>query len=246
MLVLVAICAVPAVSAAQDSGTPADVATTTATTTPGPDTPPAQPVDPSGQDGQKPAGQDAGQAETSQPSSSAPTFPDDPTTVTRASGKAHAASSATVTMGDFFFSPGTVTIDTGDTVTWKNTGQAPHNATGNGGSFSTSTINGGQSTSHTFSSAGTFNYICTIHPNMRGTVRVLSASGSAGGGSSSSSSSGTSEASAVASPDAAGNSTTLPMTGMAVGALALVGAALVASGLLTRWAASARHWLSPF
>ncbi len=142
-----------------------------------------------------------------------------------------------------------MTIAVGDTVTWHNTGQAPHNATGNNGSFSTGTINPGGSASHTFNSAGTFSYICTIHPNMTGTVRVLSSSsgGGGGGGGASSSGSGTSESSAVASPDAAGTSTTLPMTGMAVGALALVGLALLGSGLLVRRARdTGRCWLSIF
>jgi hypothetical protein len=153
-------------------------------------------------------------------------------------------------MGDFFFSPGAVTIAVGDTVTWHNSGQAPHTATAGDGSFDTGTINPGGSGSHTFNSAGTFSYICTIHPNMHGTVRVLSSSGggSGGSGSSSSSGSGSSEASAVASPGAAGSSTTLPMTGMAVGALALVGLALLASGLLARHVSGRRRprWLSIF
>jgi LPXTG-motif cell wall-anchored protein len=151
-------------------------------------------------------------------------------------------------MGDFFFSAASVTIDVGDTVTWHNSGQAPHTATASDGSFDTGTINSGGSGSHTFNSAGTFSYICTIHPNMHGTVRVLSSSGSGGsGGGASSTSSGTSESSAVASPDAAGTSTTLPMTGMAVGALALIGAALLASGLLVRRTDDQRRrWLSIF
>ena len=163
--------------------------------------------------------------------------------------KAHKAASASVTMGDYFFSSASVTISVGDTVTWHNSGQAPHTATANDGSFDTGTVNSGGSASHTFSSAGTFSYICTIHPNMKGTVRVLSSSGGGGGGGggASSSGSGTSESSAVASPDAAGTSTTLPMTGMAVGALALVGAALLASGLLVRRADdSRRRWRSLF
>jgi plastocyanin len=42
-------------------------------------------------------------------------------------------------MGDFFFSPGSVTVAVGDTVTWKNTGQAPHNAAADNGSFKTPT-----------------------------------------------------------------------------------------------------------
>ena len=232
MLVLAAICAVPAVSAAQDAGTAtttttpitAPPTTTTTTTTPDPVAPPKDPVT---------------------TTTEAP--PPPPVIVSSSKPKAHAAASASVNAGDFFFSPASVTIAVGDTVTWHNSGQAPHNATGNGGSFSTGTINPGGSGSHTFNSAGTFSYICTIHPQMKGTVRVLSSGGSGGSGGASSSSSGTSESSAVASPDAAGTSTTLPMTGMAVGALALVGLALLASGVLVRRAGgTGRRWLSIF
>jgi LPXTG-motif cell wall-anchored protein len=51
----------------------------------------------------------------------------------------------------------------------------------------------------------------------------------------------------VASPGAAGSSTTLPMTGMAVGALALVGLVLLASGLIARRAGDPeRSWHSLF
>ncbi len=249
MLVLAAICAVPALSAAQDTGTTA--ATTTTATTPAE---PAQPVDPGGSappappsggpvagdlspnDGQ--AVRDSSRGSVGVP---APGPPD-------AGGvKARKAASARVNAGDFFFSAASVTIAVGDTVTWHNSGQAPHNATANDGSFGTGTIDPGGSASHTFNSPGSFSYICTIHPQMKGTVRVLSSSGGGGGGSAGSSSSGTSESSAVASPDAAGTSTTLPMTGMAVGALALVGAALLASGLLVRRAGDSKsRWLSIF
>jgi plastocyanin len=250
MLVLAAICAVPAVSVAQDSGAPADTTTTTATTpvvptTTAPDAPPSgaaagglSPIDGSAND--RPDRGSPGVPAAAPAAAASATAPP----------KAHKSSSTSVTIGDFFFSAASVTIDVGDTVTWHNTGQAPHNATGDG--ISTPDLNNGQSASHTFHSAGTFNYICTIHPQMHGTVRVLSSSGSGGsggggGGGASSNSSGTSESSAVASPDAAGTSTTLPMTGMAVGALALVGAALLASGLLAHRAGdSERRWFSLF
>src|SRR5262249_36506131 len=147
-----------------------------------------------------------------------------------------------VAMINFSFSPASVTISVGGTVTWTNNDDAPHNATADDGSFKTPDINKGQTASHTFNTPGTFSYICTIHPNMHGTIRVLSSSPGGGGGngssagSSSSSGSGSSsqsEASAAASPNAAGDSNTLPMTGMAVGALALVGVALVAAGMVT-------------
>jgi plastocyanin len=248
MLVLAAICAVPAVSAAQEGGAPVDTTTTTTTTSPDPVVPPTDPATtPVDQGKGKPA--DSGNdAPDQQPAAAAPAPP--AVTVSSPKNKAHASASASVTMGDFFFSPASVSVAVGDTVTWHNTGQAPHTATANDGSFDTGTINAGGSGSHTFSSAGTFSYICTIHPNMKGTVRVLSSSsgGSGGsGGTSGASSSGTSESSAVASPGAAGSSTTLPMTGMAVGALTLAGLALLASGALVRRASGrGRGWLSIF
>ena len=76
-------------------------------------------------------------------------------------------------MANFAFSPATVTVSVGDTVTWTNHDNAPHNATADDGSFSTPNINDGQSTSHRFTQQGTFSYICTIHPNMHGTILVM-------------------------------------------------------------------------
>ena len=255
VLVLAAICAVPAISAAQDTGTPTDTTTTTATT---PAAPP-QPVDPGGGSTStaptagEPGAGTPGEAPDQSRTADATLADSPPATGSPGGGakvKAHKAASASVTMGDFFFSPATVTISVGDTVTWHNSGQAPHNATANDGSFKTPDLNNGQSASHTFSSAGTFSYICTIHPNMQGTVRVLSSSGGgSGSGGSSSSGSANSESSAVASPNAAGTSTTLPMTGMALGALGLVGLVMLALGLIARRASDGsarRSWLTIF
>jgi plastocyanin len=241
MLVLVAACLAPAVSAAQDAGTTATTTTTVpdplATTTTAPDA--------------TAEGAAAGtptEAVTVQGETSTSLGRVSPADAPSGGASAHTAASASVNMVDFSFSPASVTVAVGDTVTWHNTGQAPHTATANDGSFDTGTIQPGGSGSQTFNSAGTFSYICTIHPNMHGTVRVLaSSSGGSGGskggtgssgGSSGSSSSGSSvsEAQAVNSPGAAGSSNTLPATGMATGALALIGLVLLASGLLTRQA----------
>ncbi|HEY6672586.1 MAG TPA: cupredoxin family copper-binding protein [Solirubrobacterales bacterium] len=251
MLVLAASCAVPAISAAQDAGTTTD-ATTTTTPAPAPPTPPA---DPGGE-----AGPSTPEASPTGPAAGTPGEAPDQSRTTDTSladsppadgpgGGAHKAASASVTIADFFFSPASVTVAIGDTVTWHNTGQAPHNATANDGSFKTPDLNQGRSASHRFTSAGTFSYICTIHPNMHGTVRVLSSSGGGGGsgGSAGANSSGsaTSESSAVASPEAAGDANTLPATGMAVGGLAVVGLALLGLGLIARQAdrqRSGRRW----
>ena len=257
MLVLVVSCAIPAISVAQDAGTTTD-ATTTTTTAPEPTTPTEPPAPADAPTEGASAGDlspitESAIGDSSRGSVGVPAAAPSADT-SAAHPKARKAASASVTMGDLFFSPTSVSIAVGDTVTWQNTGQAPHNATADDGSFKTPTINNGESASHTFTQAGTFSYICTIHPQMKGTVRVLASSGgggNGGGGGSSSSSSGSanSEASAVASPGAAGDANTLPMTGMSIGGLALVGLGLLALGLIARQAdreRSRRRWLSIF
>jgi plastocyanin len=231
VLVLTAVSAVPAVSTAQEGGPPADPP---AGATPDPADPGEGAAKGPGADLPDPAGTGTASADQSQ----VPAAPQSsPGVAYGSAGQAHASASATVTMGDFFFSPASATVAAGDTVTWRNTGQAPHNATADDGSFRTPDLNNGQSASHTFSRDGTFSYICTIHPNMHGTIRVVSSStGGGGGGSAGSSSNGSSqsEASAVASPDAAGTSTSLPATGLAAGALVLAGLAMLAGGIALR------------
>jgi plastocyanin len=91
-----------------------------------------------------------------------------------------AAAPGSVSIRDFSFSPGTVTINVGETVTWTNTGEEDHTATGDG--FDTGLLSRGQSGSHTFGSAGNFSYICTPHPFMKGTVVVRGSSSGGGGG----------------------------------------------------------------
>jgi LPXTG-motif cell wall-anchored protein len=86
---------------------------------------------------------------------------------------AHAAGDTGVTIADFQFTPATITIHVGDTVTWINHGPSAHTATANNGSFNTGVLQKGQSASHTFTTAGTVTYICSIHPFMHGTVVVL-------------------------------------------------------------------------
>ena len=250
MLVLAAACAAPAISAAQDAGTTTDVTTTTTTTTtaaPPPSAPAKDPAaSPAGGGGKKPAVTDKPAPSPEPPAAASTAVASASAASASASRSAPAArksSSGSVSMANFAFSPASLTVNVGDTVTWTNHDAAPHNATADDGSFATPTINNGQSASHRFTQPGTFSYICTIHPNMHGTIRVLSSSSGGGGNSGtaarsgSSGSAGTSsqsEASAVGSPDAAGNGTTLPMTGMAAGALALVGLALLNCGLIVR------------
>ena len=70
------------------------------------------------------------------------------------------------------YSPNPVSISVGGTVTWTNNDSTAHTATADNGSFNSGTIAPGGKFSQTFSTAGTFTYKCTLHPNMVGTVTV--------------------------------------------------------------------------
>ena len=83
-------------------------------------------------------------------------------------------SSATVAIGDDIFRPATVTIAAGGRVTFRNTDDRPHTATGSG-AFDTGILGTGASATERFPAAGSFAYLCAIHPDMRGTVRVVAA-----------------------------------------------------------------------
>jgi len=87
-----------------------------------------------------------------------------------------------VAISGFSFSPGSVTVAVGDTVTWTNSDAQAHTATADDGSWDTGTLGNGASGTITFSSAGTFAYECSIHPEMTGTVTVQAAASGGGGG----------------------------------------------------------------
>jgi len=176
--------------------------------------------------------------------------------------RAGASSTRTVSIVDFAYDPSALSVKVGDTVQWIDNGVADegHNVIGDG--LQSPVLHTGERYSFTFASAGTFSYVCTIHPKMKGTVEVIdpnagtekpkksggqkrggSSAGSSadggGGGSSSGSSAGSSatgpsESSAGRSPDAAGTGGSLPSTGSGSLPLTLAGLLMVALGLALR------------
>ena len=68
------------------------------------------------------------------------------------------------------FQPATLEVAAGDTVTFTNTGSAPHTATARNGAFDTGRLGTGQSATIRIGSAGTLDYFCTIHPRMTGQI----------------------------------------------------------------------------
>jgi plastocyanin len=77
-----------------------------------------------------------------------------------------------VAITDFAFSPASLDIGIGTTVTWTNEDSTQHTATAGDGSFDSGALAQGDTFSHTFDTAGTYDYICKIHPNMKATITV--------------------------------------------------------------------------
>jgi plastocyanin len=80
---------------------------------------------------------------------------------------------AEVSEEDITFTPAEVTVSAGDTVTWTNNDSVDHDVTAD--SFSSGDPGGmapGDTFEHTFDEAGTFDYVCTVHPGMEGSVTV--------------------------------------------------------------------------
>ncbi len=147
---------------------------------------------------------------------------------------AHAAGDPSDTISDYQFSPASLTVNAGDTVTWTNAGPTEHTATARNGSFDTGLLKKGQSASHTFTQPGTYAYICTIHPFMHGTIVVLAASTTTPSTStpSGSNGSGTTAATTTSPTDTSG---ALPRTGADLATTAITGLLLVALGLGLRF-----------
>jgi plastocyanin len=157
--------------------------------------------------------------------------------------RASAAASTTVTIKDFDFTPAAITVNVGDTVTWTNDGPTAHSATASNGSFDTGIYGAGESRSHTFDQAGTFAYICTPHPFMKGTVTVQAAATQGGGDGATDGDTGSTGSTAgtgttgTGSTDSGGSG--LPATGLDAGSLLLLGLGALALGAWLRRGAAA-------
>jgi amicyanin len=86
-------------------------------------------------------------------------------------GPAVAADQVSIT--NFAFAPAAITVKVGTTVTWTNNDEEPHTVFSGAGGIKSPVLASHQNTfSFTFSKPGTFDYNCTIHPFMHGTVTV--------------------------------------------------------------------------
>jgi plastocyanin len=90
---------------------------------------------------------------------------------------AHAADTE-VKIDDFAFAPQRVTVKAGTTVTWVNDDDAPHTVASSTRLFKSSALDTKNKFSFTFTTPGAYEYFCSLHPHMTGTIVVEGATGS--------------------------------------------------------------------
>ncbi|MBM2826467.1 MAG: hypothetical protein HW403_531, partial [Dehalococcoidia bacterium] len=86
-----------------------------------------------------------------------------------------AADIVNVIITNFAFQPSKVEVPVGSRVTWLHNDSAPHTTTSDSLIWDSPVMDKGDTFSFIFTSAGTFNYVCRIHPFMKGTVVVTQA-----------------------------------------------------------------------
>ena len=89
-----------------------------------------------------------------------------------------AAAEAEVKIDNFTFSPPSLTVKAGTTVTWRNEDDIPHTVTSPKRVFKSKALDTDDSFAFTFTAPGVYEYFCSLHPRMTGTVVVEEASGS--------------------------------------------------------------------
>lgn len=84
------------------------------------------------------------------------------------------AASRAVTMAGYAFTPSSLTIAAGDTVTWTNHDTAPHDVKTTSGpvAIHSAMLSKGGTWSYTFTTPGTYSYVCTVHAGMTATIVV--------------------------------------------------------------------------
>ena len=86
-----------------------------------------------------------------------------------------AASNTTISIRDFSFAPTSTTVAVGTTVRWKNLDGEPHTVRSVDSGFRSDPLDQNDSYTFKFDKPGTYRYVCSIHPQMVGTIVVKEA-----------------------------------------------------------------------
>jgi plastocyanin len=87
-------------------------------------------------------------------------------------GSDSSKSTTEVSIDNFRFSPATITIPVGTTVTWVNKDDIPHTVVQTDRVFASHVLDTNDKFSYTFTKAGKYEYFCSVHPKMTATVVV--------------------------------------------------------------------------
>ena len=90
-----------------------------------------------------------------------------------------AAEDMTVKIDNFTFAPQRITVKAGTTVTWINEDDIPHTVVSTTLAFRSKGLDTDDKFSFTFTGAGSYDYFCSLHPHMTGTI-VVEAAGAGG------------------------------------------------------------------
>jgi plastocyanin len=77
-----------------------------------------------------------------------------------------------IVVKDFMFTPMSLTVKAGSTVTWANMDEEPHTVVSNTGLFHSGALDTNESFSFKFDKPGSYQFACSIHPRMVGTIVV--------------------------------------------------------------------------
>jgi plastocyanin len=97
--------------------------------------------------------------------------------LTGAAVMAAPAADMAVKIDNFTFTPQRITVKAGTTVTWTNQDDIPHTVTSATKAFRSKALDTDDKFSFTFTTAGVYEYFCSLHPHMTGTIVVEGATG---------------------------------------------------------------------
>ena len=87
------------------------------------------------------------------------------------------AADVEVKIDNFVFNPQRVTVKAGTTVTWTNDDDIPHTVVASNRAFKSKVLDTNDKFSFTFATPGAYEYFCSLHPHMTGTIVVEAAAG---------------------------------------------------------------------
>jgi plastocyanin len=85
---------------------------------------------------------------------------------------AQTAGVSRIVVKNFMFQPMSLTVKAGSTVTWTNVDEEPHTVVSSSGLFRSNALDTKDSFSFKFDKVGTYSFVCSIHPQMVGTIVV--------------------------------------------------------------------------